>query len=138
MVDGYQYESPAGYGIIHDPDGESLPKCDVFIGPFKKSRRPAEMTRAAKAYFGSKYPGLQGSVNVPIDGPWTPIGETNQIWYRRGVDGRPALAKAPYYHPFYKRGRKAKALILHRGPRGFLWLSLPSGCILNERGFVWP
>ncbi len=121
---------PENYGIIHDPEGFQLPFCDVYFGPFEVTQQKAQLTRKAKAYFGRGYEGHRAIVDIPVQGPWEPAGETIQIFYkRRGKDQR------SFFH------QKAQAVPLSRcTSRGVTHyrLELPDGCRLDDRGFVWP
>jgi hypothetical protein len=127
MSDGSIFHPPARYGLIHDPDGKQLPKCYVFIGPYKTSKKPVEMTSDAKSYFGSDYKPTGAVVDVP-DGDWHPMGDVVQIFYKR--EGK---YKGKYFHLFAKR----TTVVLSRCKSHFR-LELPSGCIVNWRGFVYP
>jgi hypothetical protein len=126
MTDGSMITMPDSYGIIHDPEGYSLPYCEVFFGPFEVTRQRVDLTSKAKAYFGRGYEGRRAIVDVPIQGPWEFVGETIQIFYkRRGKDTR------KFYHP-----QKRPVRLLRCGK--FYKNELPDGCVLDDRGFVWP
>ena len=127
MADGSMFHPPASYGIIHDPSGAQLPKCAVFFGPYRKSSKKADLTGDAKAYFGPDYDGKIAQINVP-DGPWHPMGDAVQIFYRR-----PGKYAAKYFHVFDKR----VPVLLSRCKDHFR-LDLKSGCTINWRGFVSP
>jgi hypothetical protein len=128
MSDGKILKLPAGYGTIHDPDGTLLPKCDVFFGPFKKTGRKAEMTRSQRRYFGSDYKAKLATLpNIPREG-WKPLKtKVVQIFYvRRGT-----RAPGGFHHPF-KRG-----LTLSKNGRLYK-LSAGAGCLIDDRGYVYP
>jgi hypothetical protein len=127
MANGKIVRAPASYGIIHDPDGSQLPKCFVFIGPYKTSKKPVEMTGDAKSYFGSDYKPTSAVVDVPR-GPWKSMGDVVQIFYKR-----PGKYAGKYFHLFDKR-----TTVLLSKCRNHFRLELPGGCIVNWRGFVYP
>lgn len=121
---------PDNYGIIHDPEGYQLPFCDVYFGPFEVTQQKTELTRKAKAYFGRGYEGHRAIVDVPVQGPWEPVGETIQIFYkRRGKDTR------KFFHE--KKQPVPLSRCTSRGVTHYR-LELPNGCQLDDRGFVWP
>lgn len=127
MRDGSTRKPPPSYGIIHDPDGKELPKCIVFVGPVRRTSVPAAApSRKAKAYLGRKFPPKKAIVNRPPDS-WKPIGEVVEILYERR--GKYA---GKYFHPF-----KAFSPTLSRSGR-FYRLELRNGCIVDDRGFVFP
>lgn len=136
MAGGGKIIVPERYGIIHDTEGQELDRCDIFIGPFRRTSRRVQMDKRAKDYFGKEYHARGATVDVP-KGPWNPVGEVVQIWYRRPASEKPAKYKGVYYHPFYKRMFKRKPVMLSRCGR-FYRLELPEGCIANDRGFVFP
>lgn len=127
MADGSYVRVPVSYGMIHDPDGGSLGKCFVFVGPYKTTRKRVEMTGDAKSYFGPDYEARGAVVDVP-SGPWNSIGDAVQIFYQR-----PGKHAARYYHLFDKRAKVSVARC-----RRFLRIDLGHGCIANWRGFVYP
>ena len=118
---------PNAYGIIHDPDSENFDKCECYFGPYKRTRKRIEMTQKASAYMGSSYPATFATVDLP-SGTWKPIGDVAQIFYKR-----PGRYSGKYFHPF-KAGFVPK---LYKNGR-FYKLALPGGCIVDDRGFVFP
>ena len=126
MKNGTTKRMPPGYGMMHDPDGKDFPRCSVFIGPVKRTQQPLEGGRKAKAYFGSKYKTRKAIVER-IGGSWTPVGEVTEIRYTRY--GKHA---APYFHPF-----KSFSPTLSKCGR-FYRLELRNGCIIDDRGYVFP
>jgi hypothetical protein len=128
MADGSRRRLPVSYGMIHDPDGKNFPRCSVFVGPVTRTQQPVKPSSKAVDYFGSKYiprkaiiQGLVRSRN------WVPVGEVAEIFYVRR--GRHADR---YYHPF-KRFNPT----LSKSGR-FYRLDLRDGCIVDDRGFVFP
>lgn len=127
MADGSSKRLSPSYGIIHDPDGAILPKCSVFIGPCRRTSQAIEHSSKSKAYFGKKYVARKAVIaKIPQSG-WQEIGEVKEILYeRRGKHaGR-------YYHPF-----KSFSPTLLKSGR-FYRLELRNGCLLDDRGFVFP
>jgi hypothetical protein len=118
---------PVAYGIIHDPDGEHFERCECFFGPYKGTRRQVEMTSRAKAYMGPSYPATFAVVDVPR-GAWNSVGEVAQIFYRR-----PGRYQGKYFHPF----KDGYGPMLSKNGR-FYKLALAGGCIVDDRGFVFP
>ena len=127
---GRMIDLPTKSGIIHDPDGEDRPKCEVFFGPYRILRqRPTGTTRAATKYFGSRYKPAMATVDLP-KGPWEPIAKVVKIFYKRGLRG--ADHAGGFHHPFARTP-------LTLSKCGRYWrLSLPQGCIVDDRGFVFP
>lgn len=132
LKNGHTIRRPMSHGIIHDESGRSLPRCVVFLGPFKKTRQRADMDGADKAYFGRRYEGrvadlsaLQSELAKP-ESSWKTVGEVVTIWYKR--DGEHANR---YFHNF-----KAPVTLSRSGK--FMKLSLQNGCTYNWRGFVYP
>src|SRR5271154_1200990 len=66
---GVAYALPARYGIIHDPKGKHLPRCEVFFGPYRRIAGRVEMTSEAKHYFGRTYQPKRVVVDRPV-GEW--------------------------------------------------------------------
>ncbi len=129
LSSGRRVRLPPSYGIIHDPDGKSLPRCEVFFGPYRKTKRVAnDPSRKARQYFGTNYVPREATVAVP-DGPWQPVGEVDEILYERTKGSKYA---AKYFHPFKKFSPE-----LSRSGR-YYRLALKNGCIVDDRGFVFP
>jgi len=129
LSDGRKVRLPPSYGIIHDPEGTSFSKCEVFFGPYRKTRRVAESpSRKARQYFGPKYTPKEAIVDVP-KGPWKSVGEVVEILYERTKGSQYA---GKYFHPF-----KSFAPELSKSGRHYR-LALRNGCIVDDRGFVFP
>jgi hypothetical protein len=127
---------PPTHGIIHDPEGTSLPRCLVFFGPYKTTQTRVSLDRTARKYFGSSYPAVAASVDIDVHGNWVPLsGPVVQIWYlRRGHVGVKGPHQGRFFHPFKS---VSPPLTLSRCGR-YYCLELPDGCIVNDRGFVFP
>ena len=121
---GETVELPIDYGMIHSPD--TAKKCHVYFGPYKKTREVvSQLPRIATLYFGSDYDGHVAYVEFP-SGSWRPAGKVETIFY-----DRPGEHRDYYRHKFEEPASLSVNGRFHR-------LSLPSGCVVNDRGFVWP
>jgi hypothetical protein len=129
MKDGSKIRPKSSFGIIHDTGGEVFDRCVIFVGPYKKTRKKAEKPpTAATRYFGSNYTQHECIVNIP-SGPWKYLGEVVQILYERTKGSKYA---AKYFHVFKtKSPRLSKCGSYYR-------LNLQDGCIVDDRGFVFP
>lgn len=126
---------PSSYGIVHDTRGTSLPRCNIYFGPFRKTDIPVYTPPSdARAYFGKRYVPRKAEVDVPT-GAWNSLGNVVQIFYRR-TPGSEHGGK--YFHPFYKRAYFNKQPLVLSRLKSFYRIELPSGCIVNYRGFVFP
>jgi hypothetical protein len=139
MADGRNIVAPARAGMMHDPEGQAIPYCQILVGPYQKTNKPVELTSEARNYFGSDYPGRAGSVDFPA-GPWKPLGEVRQILYQRTPGSR---HEGNYFHPFKKKSSWGMSFKQAEYPTlskcgSFYRLELPSGCTVNWRGFVNP
>jgi hypothetical protein len=118
-------------GIIHDQGGTEIRKCEVFVGPFTTTKRPARMTGAAAAYFGERYDGRIIKIGPrPRPEAFRVVGPIVQVNYvRRGRH------RGLFFHPF-KLGVHP---VLSRSGRWYR-ITLDNGnqCIYNDRGFVFP
>lgn len=122
---------PESHGIIHDPTGQLLPRCEVYIGAYQRSNEPVEMDTHGAQYFGPRYEATGASVAVPV-GPWRPVRPTSQaraILYRR--DRGVHASHKPFRHVF-------RHLVDVERCGSMLRLRLPDGCVVSWRGFVKP
>lgn len=122
---GGRKKIPARYGIIHDPEGKDLPRCEVFFGPYRVVAGRPEISRAAHKYFRDGYVPKCVTVDVPT-GPWEPAAQVTHIYYfRRG------MIRGGFNHPFRRGVELSKCGSWYR-------LALKNGCIVDDRGFVFP
>lgn len=128
LANGLVMKLPRSFGIIHDPTGEALPRCDVFFGAYRKTDKVGTPTRQSTAYFGRRYQPKNTTIDIPR-GPWKNIGEVVQILYVRTEKSQYA---GKYYHPF----KKVHPVVSKC--KSYYKLALPNGCILDDRGFVFP
>lgn len=127
---------PPRWGMIHDPDGEQLPRCEVYFGPYRRLPAPKRgrearlvLTRAAKDYFGPSYQATPIVVERPKQN-WKHVAYVVKIFYVRGRRG--GIHPGAYHHSF-----KGQPLLLESSG-SFFRLSLRDGCIVDDRGYVFP
>jgi hypothetical protein len=127
-TEGKVISLPAAYGQFHDPSGRDLPKCTVFYGPWKKTNRPVDANLSNRRYLGSNHPMKLAIIpEIPREG-WEQVAKVVKIFYKR----RGKRAPGGFFHPF-----KGRPLTLSRAGR-FYKLSLGGGCLVDDRGYVWP
>lgn len=128
LVSGKAIRLPPSYGTIHDPSGKEIPKCVVYFGPYRKSSRSVEMNRSHRRYFGSDHRAKLAVVGrIPKEG-WKVVGKVAMIYYvRKGT-----RAPGAFHHPF-----KSRHPTLSKSGR-FYKLSLGEGCLVDDRGYVFP
>jgi len=124
---------PGGYVVVHDTTGNLLSKCDLYIVKWYSlqgvsvSDLPHRELSAARKYYGAKTPIKVGSVDVP-DGSWSEVGDVQFIRYFRA-----GHAQDTYEHMF------DPPVKVYDCDSPLAWrLPLPEGCIVDDRGFVWP
>ena len=139
-------ELPEDWGLIHDPSGDCVDRCEVFIAPYSLGRRlrNSEARRVgedARAYYGNTDELHDSTVEIP-KGPWDRVGDISCINYDRYGE-----LKGPYYHDTDVSKKRSERAILFRqrhyevlvGQRCKAFrISLPDGCKINAHGFVWP
>jgi len=144
MKDGPQVRPPAKAAMLHDPTGRLWKKNSILVCDYERAIRDAtddERKGWPKDYLGYSYDARVGRVRLPPKalGPWTKVGEVEEIKYVRGGTKRPG----GYHHPFNKgssfavfvKGKKAVTLYKY----GSCYrLEMPPGAILDARGIVWP
>jgi hypothetical protein len=130
MKDGSRITARSSYGIIHDPEGQVYDRCTVYVGPVVHTkRRPNAVTSKAKRYYGSKYQPHVVQVEVPTHGPWKPCGEVVEILYERTKGSQ---YEGKYFHIFKRFSPKLLKC------KSYYRLELQGGCIVDDRGFVFP
>lgn len=144
FTDGASLSVAASHAMMHDPTGHAWPRCSVLIAPYTRGTEApqgeSESVRRARDYYGRSYPLHVGRVSLParaLSG-WRRVGEVSRIYYKRPGHRRPGS----YQHPMTERrkyvvfGKKGRATVYVRGR--FVRLELPAGCMLDDRGYVWP
>jgi hypothetical protein len=131
---------PPGFVLIHDTENTLFARCDLFVVRFRPRRgsperyMSADALQTARAYFGDRAKITGGSVDVPR-GPWLQRGQVKFIRYTRHP-------RTPEEVPIFAPGHEheySPAVRLFVCHRPLAWkLSLPSGCIVDDRGFVVP
>lgn len=133
MADGTDIFLPAHYATFKDQSGEVLPQCDVFFGPYKNISGRAEMGHGHRRYFGSGHkPTLANIGDIPVNG-WESLGRVEQIFYVR----RGRRAPGGFHHP-YKTSRQPILYTQVDHRRRIYKLSLGDGCLVDDRGYVFP
>lgn len=119
---------PKGYGTFHDQKGLVLPKCQVFFGHWKKTSMPAKMDRSQRRYFGADHKAFMAKLpKIPVEG-WKKIGDVEMIYYVR----RGKRAPGGFHHPY-----KSRHPVLYKQGKLFK-LDLGDGCVVDDRGYVFP
>lgn len=139
---------PKGYVLVHDTTGVMLDRCDLYIVKWHQGGRRSTPKRHqggrrltpnladvvgpdaladAHAYFGEQGGLTVGRIDIP-EGPWHRVAQVKFIRYRRvGVHS------GSYEHEY------EIPVDLMYCTRPLAWrLPLPTGCIVDPRGFVWP
>lgn len=144
MADGGEVVVRPRCGMMLDTEGTHWAKCSLLVGPYDKgsAARHEIITRGARAYLGRNHVIREGSVDLPpraLSG-WKRIGPVTRIWYVRGGTKYPG----PFKHQFGKpgfltrlfKGVGKKPILYTRG--AFLRLEMQSGCMLDDRGILFP
>jgi hypothetical protein len=125
----WAFKMPPSYGQIHDEHGEVLPRCEIFFGPFRKTRQRVKMGRSHRRYFGSDHKGVLAHIpDIPKTG-WKPVGKVKEIVYVR----RGRYAPGGFYHPYADGYRPT----LSKNGRLYK-ISLGPNCLVDSRGYRWP
>jgi hypothetical protein len=144
FVDGAEMDVSPEHAMMHDPEGKTWARCSVLIGPFSPGSpegvpKGGKSVSAARDYYGRSYELKAGELDTPpraLSG-WRKVGLVRRIYYwRPGPKYR-----GDFQHPVGKRkhvffGPKGRGAVYVRGR--WVRLELPAGCILDDRGFVWP
>jgi hypothetical protein len=127
-VDDLEMAFPANYGMIHDPEGQYLPREHIYVGPYKVVGGEVELEKSGRQYFGRGYQARGAEVNVP-DGPWSAAGEARRIIYERDR-GKFANARS-FAHDFKRPVMVDRCGKFHR-------MDLGTGAVVSWRGIVSP
>lgn len=130
--DGSELFCPRTHAVCHDPLGEVIRGCDIYIVAHKIkqagiSASDVEMRRLAFDYYGKDEPLCESSVAIPLEG-WKYIEDVTAILYRR-LGAYRNLYKHEYAspQPLYHQKRYNAYRVVH-----------PDQCVVNYRGFVHP
>lgn len=125
---------PDDYVLVQDPTGRHLSKCDFYVVRWQNvapnsGKLSGKVKEIALDYFGDGAKIKRGSVELPeIDCQWNSVAEIAFIRYRRAGE-----LEGLYEHPYNPR------VHLYETDAPLAWrLPLPTGCVVDERGFVWP
>lgn len=144
LSDGRTVEFPESWGLVHDPVGECVDTCEIFVCPYSLSSRsrvevPQDVHRVATDYWGDGYKLKNGFVELP-HGPWERVGRIVRVYYDRYGE----LA-SKYQHPFKQEVKDSAVLYKQRRAQRYgskshkaYRISLPDSCVINAHGFVWP
>ena len=137
-LDGSILKIPARYGMLHDPEGAQRARCEVFFAPFTELRRvPETVTPAAKRYLGDNYEARLVRTDIPRSG-WVDAGLVKTIWYTRNGNRGKHRPNEDFVHPFRSPIPFRKNPVpLSRSGRVYR-ISLGTGCVIDDRGFVFP
>lgn len=133
---------PRSHVVLHDPDGITWPKCSVLIGDFERlDEAPGKIPDWARDYFGKTYEPRKGRVeSLPPRrlSDWQELGELKDIRYiRRGN----RFGERGFFHPFGKRRWQSLFItgraVLYKHSSWYR-IEFPDGCLIDDRGFVWP
>jgi len=130
--DGHVIYMPADFVMVHDVHGELVRSCDLFVVHYQHGRNgtsqsDVSLKKKAVDYYGKNTPLETGAVDVPIDG-WHRVAATYEIRYRRMGKHKGLYSHVFSELPWLEQCRHTLAFKL----------PLPDGCVLNERGIVWP
>lgn len=126
---------PASHVLVHDTTGDLLSRCDLYAVKWHRARTEnlldtsvsSEALNDAREYFGISAAPEIGLVDIP-EGPWRRFARVQFIRYRRA--GNSGGLFEHEYDPTID-------LYVCERPLAFR-VALPTGCIVDDRGFVWP
>lgn len=147
---GLKIKIPKRFGLIHDPLGIVLNRCDIYLSTYKISRKPVGtipkgMAKIVEAYFGASTPRVRVHVEIPL-GPWHRLGVVRTVHYVRRND-EDEERDGVFFHDYDGSEGPWSYTFSDRDPTTEIFesccvrafkLEMPDGCIVNDRGFVWP
>lgn len=125
---------PKSYVLV-DPDGTFFPRCNFYVvqwhgGSGTLNDVGQKDIKIAHDYFGPKAAIRVGQIEMPeVEGTWKRQAKVQFIRYRR--QGKLSANYEHEYNP------PVFLYSTHKGPLAWK-LALPSGCIVDSRGFVRP
>jgi hypothetical protein len=138
LASGRTVVLPTRYGMLHDPDAEVRPKCEVYLAPYTLLPGPAPaLSRKARRYLGDHYEGRPARTSLPAAG-WRPEGEVRTIWYRRAGNRGHARPREDYAHGFRERFTFWRTPVVLERSGTVRRLNLGRFCVIDDRGFVFP
>lgn len=157
LDEGSKVRIPKNFGVVRDPIGKHLNRCDVYLCAYKISSKPLGtipqgIAKVVAAYWSADTELVRVTVEIP-KGPWHRLGVVETIHYvRYDADHKEDVPEdkkrsGPFWHDFdgsegpwiYTFSDRDPTVVLYesRCMHAFK-LDLPDGCIINDRGFVWP
>lgn len=127
LVDGRVIVSPPDHFMVHDPSGQVLDSCTLYVGPATLTDEPVvDLTAEQRWYFGFGYDARKALLDVP-EARWCPDGAARVIeFFRRGTryegDWRHEFSTP---QPLFRSGR-------------WLKLKFPTDCQLTNKGLEKP
>jgi hypothetical protein len=144
-LEGGRILRPRG-SMIHDPSGRHWPKCSLLIAPLGRGSRDAtdkEYEGAPEHYLGRNHSPRVAELELPSKTGWTIVGHVKRIDYVRGGTRAPGGFRHSINKPrgVFKvvhllKGGKANVVLRKKGK--FYRLDLPGGCLIDDRGIVYP
>ncbi len=156
LDEGVTVRVPKHFGVIRDPIGNHLNRCDVYVCAYEISGKPiGTIPKRMADFIGSYWSPETKLVRITVDmprGPWHRVGVVRTIHYVRFNKDDPdqdedSKRAGPFWHDFdgsegpwhYTFTDRDPTVVLYEsGTQHCLKLDLPDGCIINERGLVWP
>lgn len=144
---GRDLNAPARHGMLHDPNGETWPKCSLLVTHFEQGWKESKASEG-RDYFGRNAIVWEGETELPPRdlARWKTVGELSTIFYDRAGTKAPGYFRHVFHKPrglwrllFLVKPRAAKgAVVLSRYGRNTYRVDLPSGCIVDDRGIALP
>lgn len=123
---------PPGFVLASDPSGEIFDRCNFYVVRFRKGQKlvshgGTEATTFAREYYGEGARLVYGAVDIP-KGRWHRVAKVKYIRYRR-------MGK---YAGSYEHTYEIPVDLEYSSQPLAFRIPLPEGCVVDERGFVWP
>ena len=124
---------PKDFCLIEDPTGKYLRKCDFYIlrwqdGDVLKHGVSDKVEKVAADYFGNGTRLKPRTVDIPAANSWRKSAQIAFIRYRRAGE-----LSGNYEHPYNP------SVWIYETNKPIGWrIALPTGCVVDGRGFVWP
>jgi hypothetical protein len=145
-LDGKRILTPRG-AMIHDPSGSVWPNCSLLIVPIRGSRVASddEYQGAPKHFLGRTHQARVAQFEIPSRtvGDWKVVGNVTRVDYVRGGTKAPGgyrhtMNKPRGIYRFTHLLKGGKAPVVLRKLGRCYRIDLPSGCVVDDRGIVYP